>query len=98
MSPRIVDRREKTLLIVRKATEVFAEKGYNIATMSEIAERADVLRFRVEYPVANGQGWTRRWSKKNVLPAAIRVNLTLADPDRPDRQVSRKAVFPLCVN
>jgi AcrR family transcriptional regulator len=42
MSPRIVDRREKTSLIVRKATEVFAEKGYNIATMSEIAERADI--------------------------------------------------------
>jgi AcrR family transcriptional regulator len=42
MSARIVDKHAKTGAILRAATEVFAEQGYQAATMDAIAERAGI--------------------------------------------------------
>ncbi len=58
-------------------------------------DRADVLRLRIEYADAEGQ-WQPSW-RHPELPRAVRVSMTLAHPDQYDRQVARKAVFPIHV-
>ncbi len=59
-------------------------------------QRANVIRFNVEYLVPSSSDWVAEW-QEDALPAAIRVSLVLADPYRGDLQVSRKAVFPIYV-
>lgn len=58
-------------------------------------DRADVLRLRIEYADPQGE-WQPSW-RDPTLPRAVRVSMTLAHPDQYDRQVSRKAVFPIHV-
>jgi hypothetical protein len=56
-----------------------------------------VVHFVVEFLPRGGGDWQRGWDRP-VLPAAARVTLTLADPDREDRQVARRMVVPLHVD
>ncbi|MBN2309089.1 MAG: prepilin-type N-terminal cleavage/methylation domain-containing protein [Candidatus Hydrogenedentes bacterium] len=56
-----------------------------------------VVSLRFEYAPRGGGPWQTEWLEEG-FPAAVRVSLTLTDPDRPTRGVvSRKAVFPLYV-
>jgi prepilin-type N-terminal cleavage/methylation domain-containing protein len=55
---------------------------------------AHTTRFRVEYN--NGKRWVGQWSSSE-LPRAIRVSLTVANPNNPTMQVARKRVFPVKV-
>lgn len=56
-----------------------------------------VVHFVAEFMPRDGGGWQRGWDRPG-LPAAVRVTLTLADPDRTDRQVTRRAVIPIHVD
>ncbi len=57
-----------------------------------------VLALRFEYVEHGSDGtWRAGWSKP-VLPAGVRVSLTLMDPLRTYEQISRKAVFPIRVD
>ena len=42
MAPRIVDKEQKRLALIQAAVFIFAAKGFQSATMSEIAARAGV--------------------------------------------------------
>jgi hypothetical protein len=57
-----------------------------------------VLAMAIEYA---GKGpaaaWKREWTEASP-PSAVRVSVTLMDPDRPYEQISSKAVFPIEVN
>lgn len=65
----------------------------------EVIPRADVIRFRLEYASDDGGWrWQPRWGRARSLPRAVRVSLALADPNRPDRQIARKAVLPIRVH
>jgi prepilin-type N-terminal cleavage/methylation domain-containing protein len=56
-----------------------------------------VLKMRVECLPKGGGAWQGSWERPE-LPGAVRVSLTVADPDNPLRdRVSRKAVFPIYV-
>ena len=59
----------------------------------EIIPGAHTIAFRLEY-LSNDPGrlWVGDWQGAGH-PAAVRVSLTLEDPDRPDIQISRKAVL-----
>jgi type II secretion system protein J len=54
-----------------------------------------VLAMRVAF--YDGAAWQPEW-RLETLPEAVAVSLTLADPERPWEQISRKAVFPVYVN
>ncbi|MCP4640321.1 MAG: prepilin-type N-terminal cleavage/methylation domain-containing protein [bacterium] len=56
-----------------------------------------VVGMEIEYNAGTEEGWVDHWESP-VLPKAVRVSITLADPDNPTRdQVSRWAVFPILV-
>ena len=58
-----------------------------------LIDGAQAVRLRFEYASDNGaEGWLDRWDRPS-LPRAIRVSLMIEDPNRPDRQLARKAVF-----
>lgn len=60
-------------------------------------KKANVKLMHIEY-LENGKEaiWRESWTNKE-LPAAVRVNLCLADEDRTYIQVARKAVFQINV-
>lgn len=58
-----------------------------------LIDGAQAVRLRFEYASNDGaEGWLDRWDRPS-LPRAIRVSLMIEDPNRPDRQLARKAVF-----
>lgn len=61
-----------------------------------VTDRASVLRLRIEYAARNSTQWVGTWDGP-ALPGALRVSLTLAQADMPERQISRKAVIPIYV-
>ena len=59
----------------------------------EVIPRARTVAFRAEYlSEAPNQLWETEWHGPGH-PKAVRISLTLEDPDRPDIQISRKAVL-----
>lgn len=86
-----IDTSQEPAQLVRTTGEFgAAEPSGNPAVMA-----AGVLRFTIEYAPADGSGeWVRGWDRAQ-LPAALRVSMTLLDPDQPGEQVARKAVFPI---
>ena len=59
----------------------------------EIIPGAHTVAFRVEYLSSDPDSlWVGDW-KGPGHPGAVRISLTLEDPDRPAFQISRKAVF-----
>jgi prepilin-type N-terminal cleavage/methylation domain-containing protein len=62
-----------------------------------LIDRADVIRFNVEFGTGDvDRPWANEWSSVN-RPRSIRVSLTVADPDFPYRQVSRKKTYSVLV-
>lgn len=58
-----------------------------------LIDGAQAVRLRFEYASDDGaEGWLDRWDRQ-TLPRAVRVSLMIEDPERPDRQIARKAVF-----
>lgn len=53
-----------------------------------------VIAMRLEYH--DGAEWMPEWNRAG-LPEAVRVNLVLADANRPYEQIARKAVFAIHV-
>ncbi len=77
--------------LIRTLTPVSASDSEGQRTL--IA--AGVSSFRVEYdPGPGGAGWLPEW-KESRLPRAIRVSIVLMNPDPPNEQIARKAVFPV---
>jgi prepilin-type N-terminal cleavage/methylation domain-containing protein len=57
----------------------------------------DVVRFDVTYATGKSESpWVAEWSS-NELPRAVRVSMTLADPNNKFRQISRKQIFAIHV-
>ncbi len=58
-----------------------------------------VKAFGVKFAAKDGQ-WVDKWDENDEgLPNAIRISLTMADPDNPYRdRVTRMAVFPILVD
>jgi prepilin-type N-terminal cleavage/methylation domain-containing protein len=70
-----------------------ANPSSNSTTIAE-----GVLRFAIEFAPRDGAGgWARGWDR-DQLPGAMRISMTILDPDQPDQQVARKAVFPIHVH
>lgn len=64
---------------------------------SDVISRADTIRFDVSYATGDvEEPWVNEWAS-GTLPRAVRVSLTLADPDNVFRQVSRKQVYAVRV-
>jgi prepilin-type N-terminal cleavage/methylation domain-containing protein len=62
-----------------------------------VAQNADVVKLRFEYALDNhGYEWVTGWNRPD-LPEAIRISLTVADPNDATIQLSRKAVFDVRV-
>lgn len=85
-----IDRAGGRNALVRTATELGGQPGAESGTA--IAE--GVLQMKVEYAPADGSPWVAAWDRPD-LPRAVRVSLTLTDPDTWRDYVARKAVFPL---
>jgi prepilin-type N-terminal cleavage/methylation domain-containing protein len=98
-----VERKEGGHSLMRTTRLAGGEKAPS--TSVKVAD--GVLALRVEYadPEETDKTdpagvWQNEWTKP-VSPRAVRVSVTLADPDRPDRvdlQIARKAVFPIKVD
>ena len=57
-----------------------------------------VLQLGFEYAGPDDPEWLASWTDETSLPRAVRVTLTVADPDKPLRaQVCRKAVYKIHV-
>jgi prepilin-type N-terminal cleavage/methylation domain-containing protein len=60
---------------------------------NDVIERADVLRFDVTYGTGDvNNPWATSWDSESH-PKAVRVALTLADPNNHFRQISRKETY-----
>jgi type II secretion system protein J len=68
--------------------------GYADKTAVRLPVSQNVLSFYAEYLAADGQ-WEKTWDRPE-LPEAVRVSLTLVNPDSLE-QVTRKAEFPVRV-
>jgi prepilin-type N-terminal cleavage/methylation domain-containing protein len=63
----------------------------------DVISRADTLRFDVSFTTGDpDRPWVDEWNSE-ALPRAVRVSLTLADPENIFRQVSRKKIFAVHV-
>lgn len=51
-----------------------------------------VIGFDVQFPAANGYGWTQEWNRPGT-PPLIRVNILMLDPDDFSKQATRSAVL-----
>ena len=69
------------------------EAKFPTAGKLEIIPGVRTIAFRIEY-LSNDPGplWVGDWQGPGH-PGALRISLTLEDPDRPDFQISRKAVL-----
>lgn len=64
-----------------------------VGQVFSLIDGAQAVRLRIEYAGdSSAEGWLDRWNRQ-ALPRAIRVSLMIEDPQRPDRQLARKAVF-----
>jgi prepilin-type N-terminal cleavage/methylation domain-containing protein len=91
-----VERSTGTGMLVRTVGPL--SKGFPETNRLEVIPDARVLGFAVQY-LAPGPGavWVDDWNQQG-LPAAVRVSLSIEDPDRPAQyQASRQAVFPVNV-
>lgn len=80
--------------LTRSVGEAGAETP--LGNPQRVIDGADVLRLRIEYAAEGESGWLPQWQRQ-ATPRAVRVSMTLADPFRPDLQISRKAVFAIYV-
>ena len=88
-----IDREEGAHTLVRTTTI-----PGNTESVASVKVSDGVLAMRIEYAAkAPGSAWQSPWSNA-ALPGAVRISLTLADPDRPYEQIARKAVFPIYVD
>ena len=79
--------------LVRTATSLVPGSAVN-----EQPVRAGVLQLGFEYAGAGNPEWVSSWTDESSLPRAVRVTVTLVDPERPVRaQVCRKAVYKIHV-
>jgi prepilin-type N-terminal cleavage/methylation domain-containing protein len=87
-----VDRARKNTLI-RTATSLAPNSLSN-----EQPVAAGVLQLGFEYAGPDNPEWQPAWTGESGLPGAVRVTLTLVDPERPlGAQVCRKAVYKIHV-
>jgi hypothetical protein len=75
-------------------TRVLGALGANPPAGAKQTVAEGVAAMRIEYQ--QGGLWRTGW-KQPALPESVRVSLTLADPDRPDEVIARKAVFAVHV-
>ena len=97
-----VERDEDRDLLTREATLLSA--GETPAASNHLNPQVNVAYMRCEFGVATDHGfdWLRwnDWSRKHAAerPVALRVSMTLVNPEFPYIQVSRKAVFDVRVD
>ncbi|NIA12612.1 MAG: prepilin-type N-terminal cleavage/methylation domain-containing protein [Nitrospiraceae bacterium] len=88
-----IDRKNGSHSLVRTTTLVGAEESKTAVTVAD-----GVLAMAIEYREKGpGSAWQAPWYL-DTLPGAIRVSVTLIDPNRPNEQLSRMAVFPIYVD
>jgi len=89
-----IDRKNGSHRLVRTTTLAgSAEPQQTTVTVAD-----GVLAMAIEYREKGaGSAWQAPWHL-DTLPGAIRVSVTLADPNRPNEQLSRMAAFPIYVN
>lgn len=88
-----IDRKDETCTLMR-STRVVGAKGPG----TSVAVAEGVLAMGIEYAGKTpGSAWQAPWTQAGI-PGAVRVNVTLMDPDRIGQQISRKAVFPILVD
>ena len=86
-----VDRSATTQTLVR--TKGGLNENFPATGSQPIVPGAQILAFRVEYLSTDSTKlWVKEWHGRSH-PQAVRVSITLADLDRPDRQLSRKSVL-----
>ncbi len=88
-----IDRKQGAPVLMR---ETRLPGGEAVSASLKVAE--GVIAMSIE-SIGKGpeSGWQRGWTEPSA-PGAVRVSLTLSDPDRPMEQVARKAVFPIKVD
>ncbi len=88
-----IERKDDECTLMRTA-RLAANKAAG-ASLGSVKVADGVLAMRVEYQGrAAGDAWQPQWSKPS-LPGAVRVSITLRDPERTYEQIARKAVFPI---
>lgn len=86
-----VDRSSGGASLVRTIGGLY--KGFPTTGREDLIPRASAIAFRVEYLSKDPDKlWVAGWDRAGH-PEAIRLSLTLEDPDRPEFQVSRKTVL-----
>ncbi len=80
-------------VLTRTQTGLYGETQETVppATVAE-----GVAQFNVQFLGPDGQ-WLDAWETA-APPAAVRVSLVVANPDRPERQVARETVFAVRAN
>lgn len=89
-----VDRSEGRDAIVREATPL----GAAMSSITPLYPQVNVAYLRCEFATEteNGLEWLLGWERPEP-PTAVRISMTLENPDYPYIQVSRKAVFDVRV-
>ncbi|MFP6597157.1 MAG: type II secretion system protein [Candidatus Hydrogenedentota bacterium] len=81
---------------LKRSIGVLGDKNPS-SNRTDVISRFDTLRFDVSFATGDAkEPWVDEW-KSEALPRAVRVSLTLADPDNIFRQVSRKKIFSMHV-
>jgi hypothetical protein len=93
-----VDRAQQRDLLTREVVSLSDDAA--VPSSTAVNPRVDVVYLRCEVGVQQDGGFV--WSADGwtgaEAPDAVRVSMTLADPDSPWIQVSRKAVFDVHVD
>jgi len=88
-----IERKDGACTLMR-STRVAGAKGPG----TSVAVADGVIAMGIEYAGKTpGSAWQAPWTQAGI-PGAVRVNVTLMDPDRIGQQISRKAVFPILVD
>ena len=90
----VIERKEDMPTLVRTTTL----SGSPNAPVTHLKLAQGVIAMRVEF-IGKGpeSSWQKDWLQA-AAPGAVRVSLTVADPNRYYEQISRKAVFPIKVD
>jgi hypothetical protein len=80
-------------VLTRTQTGLYGGTQDNLAAI-KVAD--GVAQFNVQFLGPEGQ-WRDAWETA-ATPAAVRVSLVVANPDRPERQVARETVFAVRAN
>ncbi len=59
------------------------------------AQLQGVIGFRTEFATGGDPPWLPYWDEPYATPKAIRLSLSLVDPDRVETQVAHRAVIPV---